>query len=135
MTLMDTKLNHGADIWLKVIWKENVQIKMIIFLWLVWRDKNLTWRNLQRKGWEGPGFCILCGMENEDNYHLFYHCYFAKTNLELLCTNWNFTVPVLSNTMDFIGWWFRRGSVFRAIPILFHWFIWCNRNINFFEGR
>ena len=39
-----------SDRWFKKIWRINVQIKLIIFMWLVWRNKNLTWNNLQKRG-------------------------------------------------------------------------------------
>ena len=58
---------------------------MILFLWLVWKDKNLTWRNLQKKGWQGPGMCFLCGKEEEDNLHMFYLCPFALETLAIVC--------------------------------------------------
>jgi hypothetical protein len=34
--------------------------------------KFLTWKNLQQRGWEGPGRCQLCKEDSEDIDHLFF---------------------------------------------------------------
>ena len=34
--------------------------------------------NLKKKGWYGPVFCSLCRLEDEDTYHHFQGCSFAK---------------------------------------------------------
>ena len=47
--LIETMFDLGADSWFKLIWKERVQLKMIIFLWLVWR-KRITLGKTCKKG-------------------------------------------------------------------------------------
>lgn len=36
------------------LWKVPCPLKMILFLWLVFCNKNLTWEVLQQRGWSGP---------------------------------------------------------------------------------
>jgi len=66
--------NHPGDGWFAKFWSPLLPIKNIIFLWLIWRNKNLTWENLQKRNWSGPGYCVLCGDVAEDNTHLFRTC-------------------------------------------------------------
>ena len=51
IVLMNKHPGHVPDYWFKLMWKVKVQVKMVILLWLIWKNKNLTWKNLQRKGW------------------------------------------------------------------------------------
>ena len=37
-----------------VFWKTNWPTKTILFAWLVFNNKNLTWDNLQKRNWHGP---------------------------------------------------------------------------------
>lgn len=87
-----------SDSGFKNMWTVNVQIKLIIFMWLVWRNKNLTWKNLQKRGWHGPGLCVLSGENEEDNCHLFYSCSFAKETLSILCDKLHIQVPLFCST-------------------------------------
>ena len=46
-SLIEQKLEMVHDCCFGILWKVDVPIKMVIFLWLVMNDKKLTWRNLQ----------------------------------------------------------------------------------------
>lgn len=46
MELVKQQTGQTRDCWLKNIWKEKVHIKIMILIWLVWKDKNLAWSNL-----------------------------------------------------------------------------------------
>jgi hypothetical protein len=35
-------------------------------------DKIITWKNLQKRGWVGPGFYHLCKGNQETGNHLFF---------------------------------------------------------------
>jgi len=69
------EVQSSKNCWSYNFWKINVPIKIIIFLWLTWRNKNLTWTNLQKKNHHCPGICYLCKENSEDNDHLFLHCH------------------------------------------------------------
>ena len=61
-----------------MIWKSIVPLKIVLFAWLVLRNKILTWENLRNGGWEGPRRCVLCGDNEETKCHLFIFCPFAQ---------------------------------------------------------
>eukprot|EP00253_Pinus_taeda_P026229 PITA_26229 len=42
------------------LWKVTCPLKMVLFSWLVFCNRNLTWEVLQQKGWMGPGRCSMC---------------------------------------------------------------------------
>ena len=65
---------HPKVCWFTIFWKSNSPIRIILFLWLVWKIKNLTWENLQKRHWYGPGFCVICKAAYENNLHLFIIC-------------------------------------------------------------
>ena len=44
-----------------LIWTSSLPTKIGCFIWLVMENKILTWDNLQRKGWIGPGIYALYG--------------------------------------------------------------------------
>lgn len=131
-TLINQKPELEQDCWFGVFWKVDVPIKMIIFLWLVRYDKNLTWRNLQRRGWQGPGLCLLGGSHEEENSHLFYSCSFASDSLQILCDSLHVQSPLYRSTEECLRWWLQRGKNWWSIPIFFHWHIWCCRNKRIF---
>ena len=47
--------------------------KVLLFGWLVWRNKILTWDSLMHRGFQDPGWCVLCNNEVESVEHLFFH--------------------------------------------------------------
>ena len=64
--------------WKLNLWKWNIQLKIKLFIWLDGNQKVLTWDTLQRKGWEGPGICILCNIKSKDIDYLLIHYAFTK---------------------------------------------------------
>lgn len=57
-----------------IFWKSGCPSKMVFFSWLLFHNKNLSWENLKKRGWQGPGVCPICRSAEEDNYHLFLNC-------------------------------------------------------------
>lgn len=53
-------------------------LKLEHFMWLMSKNKILTKLKLQEKGWQGDLSCQFCSQQ-EDNAHLFFQCYFAKS--------------------------------------------------------
>lgn len=43
--------------WHSLIWKWNLPAKLKTLLWVVLKNKILTWDNLQKMGFHGPNFC------------------------------------------------------------------------------
>jgi hypothetical protein len=44
--------------WRKSLWSWDCPLKLKLFTWLVAENKILTWENMQRRGFEGPGYCF-----------------------------------------------------------------------------
>jgi hypothetical protein len=63
-----------AEGWRIQLWKWSCPLKIKLFLWLLLENKILTWENLQRRGWYGPGICCLCGTNEESSQHVFVSC-------------------------------------------------------------
>lgn len=47
----------------------------------------MSWDNLIKRGWDGPNFCILCKMKEEDVNHFFLSCAFARSVWEIVLQN------------------------------------------------
>ncbi|KAJ9697654.1 hypothetical protein PVL29_006993 [Vitis rotundifolia] len=56
------------------IWVDNVPTKMAFFAWEAAWGKVLTLDRLQRRGWQLPNCCFLCGCEEESINHILIHC-------------------------------------------------------------
>eukprot|EP00253_Pinus_taeda_P003310 PITA_03310 len=57
-----------------ILWKSGCPLKMTLFAWLAFHNRNLIWDNLRKRGWQGPGVCSFCWAEEESNFHLFFAC-------------------------------------------------------------
>ena len=42
------------------MWKYNLPLKVICFVWLCMQNKINTWDNFLKKGWTSPNRCCLC---------------------------------------------------------------------------
>ena len=60
------------------IWVDRVPTKIAFFAWkAAWR-KVLTLNRLQKKGWQLPNCCFLCGCEEEIVNHILIHYTVAR---------------------------------------------------------
>ena len=109
---------------------------MKLFIWMVSENKILTWEKLKRKGWQGPGICMLCKINNEYCDHLFVKFPFTKTvwakATSFLCVkNWwegvNFNLVFTSWVLD--------KTVPTTLAVLVCWYIWIERNQTIFNGK
>ncbi|RVW31433.1 putative mitochondrial protein [Vitis vinifera] len=60
------------------IWVENVPSKLAFFAWEATWGRILTLDRLQKRGWQLPNCCYLCGMDEENVNHLLLHCTVAR---------------------------------------------------------
>ena len=81
----------------------------------------------------GRDCLLLVAMKRRKILTFFYLCSSAQETLSIFCEKRHIQLPYYSSTEDCLRWWLRRGRTFMAIPILFHWYIWCNRNRKNFE--
>jgi hypothetical protein len=70
------KIQEG---WRKKLWKWDCPLKIKLFIWLLEANKVLSWKNLQKRGWQGPGICIMCKNHSESTKHIFLTCPFSRS--------------------------------------------------------
>ena len=108
-------------------------------MWLVLRNKILTWDNLQKRGRSSPGICALCFSNEETVIHIFLQCTVWKNVLDHICDPFQLPLPPLVDSPSlFVGNWagnFPRNSALCSIPFHMMWTIWKARNLSIFEGK
>ena len=113
--------------------------KIGCFIWLVIRNKILTWDNLQKRGRSGPGICALCYSDEETVSHLFSKCIVWKTVLGHICDQFQLPCPPLVDSpSSFVRNWadnYLKNPTLRSIPFHMMWIIWKARNLAIFEGK
>jgi len=57
-TLTKISVRREENHTLYAFWKTKARIKVIIFSWLVYHNKNLVWENLQKGNWHGLVFAV-----------------------------------------------------------------------------
>lgn len=97
-----------------------------------------TWKYLQRRCFNGPGWCPLCKLALESTTHLFLDCPFSKTtwveaqNSGFFNSNWcgpqpEATLLVWTNNQDTLS--------IRALPCIVIWGIWLAQNKVIFQDK
>jgi len=118
------------------IWSWGCPLKLKIFIWLLLEDKILTWNNLLKRGWIGPGYCYLCKGNEETTNHLFSHCPFMTSIWGSLCTHLKvqnaWTGPTIKDCFDS---WFSRNANLPSFPAFICWFVWNESNLAIFYSK
>ena len=97
--------------WQRNLWIWNCPLKLKPFTWFLVENKILTWENLQRRGFNGPGWCVLCNQNWESTYHLFVDCYFVRTVWKILHSHQNLVGSWAgSSLVEFFNNWFARRN-------------------------
>ena len=55
-------------------WVDRVPTKIAFFAWEATWGKVLTLDRLQKRGWQLPNYCFLCGCEEKTVNHILIHC-------------------------------------------------------------
>ena len=63
--------------WWRKLWKLKCPSKARLFMWCVLENRVSTWDILQKRSFQGPGWCALCKKELEMIPHLFINCSFT----------------------------------------------------------
>eukprot|EP00253_Pinus_taeda_P006750 PITA_06750 len=128
--------------WSSKVWDNLLWPKIRTFLWLLMRNKTLTWDNLHKKGFVGPSRCPMCLEEPESMNHLSNTCEWASQL-------WHWMEGVLSSSdrqldsihstilnwrTDFSGT-HRVNSIWKSIPGFLLWSIWKERNRRIFQDE
>ena len=121
------------------LWSGSIPKKIGCFIWLILRNRILTWDNLQKRGWHGPGICPLCNLNEEIVLHIFSHCSFWKNVLSQICDQLHISLPPRADTLGlYIEQWisrYSRHSMHWTIPIFTMWSIWKAWNLIIFEEK
>ena len=92
---------------------------------------------LLKRGFEGPGICILCKAKSETHAHLFVHCVYAGKVCKQAVTKLDPSSRIedeqtIEQRMK--AWWKNdRVGQFEAFPALFIYTIWETRNRAIFK--
>ena len=125
----------------RCIWMDKVSTKVSFFAWEATWGKILTLDRLQRRGWQLPNRCFLCGCEEENDNHILLHCIVVKTLWEIVLAifgvKWVFPKSVkevlFSWRGSFVGK--KRKKIWNSIPLCIFWTVWKEMNrLAFREG-
>ena len=117
-------VNTVANNFLKSnIWVDKVPTKILFFAWEATWGKVLTLDRLQKRGWQLPNRCFLCGCEEETVNHILIHCIVVKVLWDMICAlfgvQWVFPETVkevlLSWRGPFVGE--KRKKIWKSIPL------------------
>jgi len=121
--------------WGRAIWKCSAPLKIICFIWLALHDRILTWSNLIKRGWQGPGICLFCSSDEESSLHIFVQCVFARNIWIHVCTVFGLTGLAFCDSLEgFFGHWFKHMIYHRPLFLFVIWHIWLCRNSMVFKG-
>ncbi|RVW18299.1 putative ribonuclease H protein [Vitis vinifera] len=91
----------------KGIWVDKVPTKVAFFAWEASWEKVLTLDKLQRRGWQFPNRCFLCGCEEENVNHILLHCTVVRALWEIVLAlfgaNWVFPKKVKDMLVSWRG--------------------------------
>ncbi|RVX08783.1 hypothetical protein CK203_010918 [Vitis vinifera] len=74
----------------RCIWVDKVPTKAAFFAWEATWGKILTLDRLQRRGWQLPNCCFLCGCEEENVHHILLHCTVARVLWDIILALFGF---------------------------------------------
>ena len=116
------------------IWVDRVPTKIAFFAWEATWGKVLTLDRLQRRGWQFPNCCFLCGCEEETINHILIHCTVVRVLWDIILglfgVQWAFPESVkevlFSWKGSFVGK--KRKKLWKSILLYIFWTIWKEMN-------
>jgi hypothetical protein len=94
----------------------------------------LTWENLQRRGWQGPGICALCKKDLDTSQHLMLHCTFSQQVWTGLLAALKINTGWKSGNLQMLFKdWCHKHPSWHMLPSIICWNIWLERNTALFE--
>lgn len=133
-SVLSADIPPSPSIFPVILWKAPSPLKSILFSWLLFSNKNLSWEVLQKKGWHRLGRCHLCLAEAETNYHMFFQCAASSAIWYELSLIYVFPHWCFSSVQEAFLWWGSQCSNWHALFILTCWHIWKWRNGRIFQG-
>jgi len=114
-------------------WNLGCPLKVTLFTWLVFSNKNLTWESLRKRSWHGPSRCALCKLDEETNFHLFFKCPVSQQIWSELAQLFSFPHLSFISVEAAFAWWGRQIASLRPILPIALWSLWKWRNNFFFR--
>ena len=124
----------------KCIWVDKVPTKVVFFAWEATWGKVLTLDRLQKRGWQFPNRCFLCGCEEETVNHILLHCTVVRVLWEIVLVlfgiQWVFPETIKDMLFSWRGSFVgkKRKKIWTSIPFCIFWTVWKERNRLAFRG-
>ena len=125
----------------KCVWVDKVPTKAAFFAWEAAWGKILTLDRLQKRGWQLPNRCFLCGCEEENVNHILLRCIVVRALWEIVLAlvgvQWVFPELVKEALFSWRGSFVgkKRKNFWNSIPLCIFWTVWKERNrLAFKEG-
>jgi len=133
--MMESCSDIDGKWWAHSLWHWHMPTKLKCFFWLVIHNRTLTWDNLRRRGWTGPGICVLCREADEDLHHLFFNCCFAREIWRSICTTLRVHWQFGDNTVEsIVQHWIGHQKKHKSLLVFYCWGIWRCRNSSIFQN-
>ena len=122
------------------VWVNKVPTKVAFFAWEAAWGKILTLDRLQKRGWQFPNRCFLCGCEEERVNHILLHCTVVRALWDivfaLVGVHWVFPEMVKEALFSWRGPFVgkKRKKIWNSIPLCIFWTVWKERNRLAFKG-
>ena len=117
-----------------MFWRRNIPTKIVLFGWLVWKDKVLTGNNLLKRGYSGPFRCHICCADFESTEHFFLRCPIIVKLCRLFSVHFMGPSWSPNDFMSAATEWDKLKGKFRSLPFFFIWEVWLGRNKLIFEN-
>ena len=114
---------------IKSIWVHFVPTNAAFFAWEAAYGKVLTLDKLQRRGWQLPNRCYLCG------HHILLHCpvvnHFWDLFFSLVGLYWVFPKTIKDALLSWNGYFVgkNRRYMWKFVPLCIFWIVWKERNL------
>ena len=102
---------------------DKVPTKVAFFAWEATWGKVLTLDRLQKRGWQLPNRCFMCGYEEETVNHILLHCIIVSPLGDYPCLAWH-SVDVPKNSKRGVIWLKdpfvgkkKRKKIWNSIPL------------------
>ena len=107
-------------------------------MWCVLENRAPTWDILQKRSFQGPGWCVLCKKELESISHLFITCPFSiavwKECMSLVGMDYRWEGNSVNSALE--NWWRSvTHKKLKSLPLLVIWGIWLARNGAIFQDK
>ena len=124
------------------IWQPLIWPKVSIFLWLLSKQRILTWDSLQKRGFIGPSKCPNCNLQAETTTHLLDSCPLANNLWKRMEKCNRRTSRRVGDIVNTIRNWPNNpfqclflNTLWKLLPGFIYWILWKERNSRIFRNH